>query len=186
MSKRTDWVLNTMTALVAICALAMVGMRVQTLLHADPAKPRRINDAGSYARGGHSMGPAGAVVTIVEFADYQCPYCRKSDRILTAIRDRHPNDVRIVYRHFPLAIHDSAISAARAAECAALAGRFEPFHHLLFANATAIGVKRWTWFAAQAGIGDTVGFDSCMKQNGGFPQIARDRAEGEKIGRAHV
>lgn len=182
MGRRTDWILNGATTLVTICALALVGVRLRFALRPDPTKPQRIEDAASYSASGHSMGPPSAAVTIVEFADYQCPFCRKADRVLTAIRDRHPHDVRVVYRHYPLAIHDSAVAAARAAECASLAGKFEPFHHLLFANAESIGQNTWVWFAKEAGITDTAGFQSCIARADSFPQIAQDRADGERLG----
>jgi len=86
------------------------------------------------ARGDAAVkGPASAPVTIVEFSDFQCPFCRKTlpelDRVLAA----YPREVRLVYRHFPLdALHPRARLAAQAAECAGSAGRFWEYHDLLF------------------------------------------------------
>ena len=62
-------------------------------------------------------GPEDALITIIEYADFECPYCSVASVNLRALREKYPDDVRVVYRHFPLAsIHDKAIPAARAAE----------------------------------------------------------------------
>ena len=68
-----------------------------------------------------AKGPEDAVVTIVEYADFQCPYCSVASRNLKALMEKYPDDVRVIYRHFPLAsIHDKAIPAAQAVEAAGL------------------------------------------------------------------
>lgn len=77
-----------------------------------------------YADVGNRLGPETAAVTIIEFGDYQCPYCRESEAHLRAILRKHENDVSLVYRHFPLPGHGSAYPAARAAECAGKQDRF--------------------------------------------------------------
>jgi cyclophilin family peptidyl-prolyl cis-trans isomerase/protein-disulfide isomerase len=69
------------------------------------------------------LGPADAPITIVEYADFQCPYCSLAHQNLKVLLEKYPDEVRFVYRHFPLAsIHDKAISATRAAEAAGLQG----------------------------------------------------------------
>jgi len=182
MGKRTEWLLNGATAVMALCALLLVGLRVKDLLKEDPLKPHRIADAASFARAGHRMGPADAAVTIVEFADYQCPYCQQAEGVLAAIRERYGDQVSIVYRHFPLFIHDSAVAAAHASECAATMGDFERFHHFLFANAKAIGREPWQWFAHGAGVADLAGFERCIETQAEFPAIQEDRAAAERLG----
>jgi len=80
-------------------------------------------------------GPEDAAITIVEYADFQCPYCSVASQNLKAVREKYPDDVRVVYRHFPLAsIHDKAIPAAQAVEAAGLqsADAFWTFHDLLY------------------------------------------------------
>jgi cyclophilin family peptidyl-prolyl cis-trans isomerase/protein-disulfide isomerase len=81
------------------------------------------------------LGPEDAPITIVEYADFQCPYCSLAHQNLKALLEKYPDDVRFVYRHFPLAsIHDKAISATRAAEAAGLQGAdaFWAMHDLLY------------------------------------------------------
>lgn len=80
-------------------------------------------------------GPADAPITIVEYADFQCPYCSLASRSLRDLLEKYPEDVRLIYRHFPLAsIHDKAIPAVRAAEAAGLQSEdaFWEMHDLLY------------------------------------------------------
>jgi len=80
-------------------------------------------------------GPQDAAITIIEYADFQCPYCSVASRNLKTLAEKYPDDVRIVYRHFPLAsIHDKAIPAAQAVEAAGMQSKdaFWAFHDLLY------------------------------------------------------
>lgn len=80
-------------------------------------------------------GPPDAWVTIVEFSDFQCPYCRSAEPELEAVLAAHPQDVRLVYEQYPLAFHDRALPAALAADCAGQQDRFWEMHDLLMAGA---------------------------------------------------
>jgi len=93
------------------------------------------------------IGPEDARVTIVEYADFQCPYCSVASDILKDIQEKYPEDVRIVYRHFPLvSIHDKATLAAQAAEAAGLQGAdaFWSMHDMLYDTQTA-----WAMFTVE-------------------------------------
>jgi cyclophilin family peptidyl-prolyl cis-trans isomerase/protein-disulfide isomerase len=82
-------------------------------------------------------GSANAAITVIEYADFQCPYCSIASQNLNALLEKYPDDVRIVYRHFPLAsIHDKAILGAQASEAAGLQGEeaFWAMHDLLYAT----------------------------------------------------
>lgn len=80
------------------------------------------------------LGPPEAELTLVEFGDYECPYCRAAAPVLDRVRERLGDRLRFAYRHFPLhEMHPHAIAAALATEMAALDGRFWELHHLLFA-----------------------------------------------------
>ncbi|MBW7955289.1 thioredoxin domain-containing protein [Patescibacteria group bacterium] len=82
-----------------------------------------------------ATGPENAKVTIVEFSDFQCPSCRAAQPLVKQILEKYPNDVRFVYRHFPLVtIHFNAQRAAEAAEAARSSEKFWEFHDLLFAE----------------------------------------------------
>lgn len=182
MGKWMNIVANTATTVIAVSALGVAGVRMRNALKPDPTRPHRIARSAEFAAEGHVMGPPGAAIKIVEFADYQCPFCQQAEPVLAAIRERYPHDVSIVFRHFPLVIHDSAIAAARAAECADQAGAFEAFHHMVMNNAKAIGRQPWGWFATHAGIADTATFNACVRTQVVFPTIERDRVAGAKLG----
>jgi len=81
--------------------------------------------------GAPATGPKDAPVTIVEFTDYQCPYCHQSQRAIDEVLSRYSGKVRLVHLDFPLDIHAEAVSAARAARCAGEQGKFWEFHRSL-------------------------------------------------------
>lgn len=82
-----------------------------------------------------AIGRPGVPVTIVEFSDFQCPFCRKIQPTLKALLKEYPDSVRLVYRDFPIPrLHNEAKKAAEGARCAAEQGRFWEYHDLLFAN----------------------------------------------------
>ena len=80
----------------------------------------------------HVDGPAHAAVTLVEYGEYDCRYCREADEVVARLRAAHPDAVRLVFRHFPqTAVHPTALDAAVAAEAAGRQGRFWALHHAL-------------------------------------------------------
>jgi len=81
----------------------------------------------------HIYGPSDAPITIVEFSDFQCPACRATESLIKDVADQYPEDVRVIYRHFPLSsIHPYAQLAAEASEVAATQGLFWEYHDILF------------------------------------------------------
>lgn len=182
MGRLSDSVVAAAAVVAAACAVVMVGLRIGDALKQDAMAPHTVPDAGSYATSGHVLGPPDGAVRIVEFADYQCPYCRKEAEVLDDLLRAHAGEVSVVYRHYPLSIHDSARAAAQAAECASLFGAFQRMHRALFSYADSIGHRPWRWFAGIAGIQDLNGFDHCVNDDAVMPQIGRDRAAGERLG----
>lgn len=138
--------------------------------------PRTDVDPG----GGASRGPEGAPVTIVEFADFQCPYCARSQATLRELEEKYPNKIRIVFRHFPLPIHKDAPIAAEAAECARKQGRFWEMHDLLFSTAS-FAPADLSRLAEQTGA-DANRFASCLKSGEHQADWRRDRSDGERYG----
>jgi protein-disulfide isomerase len=90
----------------------------------------------------HVLGPATAPVTLVEYGDYECPFCGAAHASLQQVRQVMGDDLRFVYRHFPLTqIHPHAYQAAEAAEAAGAQGRFWEMHDLLFENQDRLGLR---------------------------------------------
>lgn len=83
---------------------------------------------------GHQLGPDDALVTIVTWSDFQCPFCARLVPVWAHVREKYGDQVRIVFRHMPLAAHPRAALAAEAAVAAAAQGKFWPFHDHLFAR----------------------------------------------------
>lgn len=80
------------------------------------------------------QGPETAIVTIVEYSDMQCPACRAYHPVVKQLLQKYPKELRLVYRHFPLDIHQHALEAAYAAEAAHKQGKFFEYHDLVFEN----------------------------------------------------
>jgi len=125
---------------------------------------------------GPSLGPAGAPVTIVEFSDFQCPYCARAGAVVKQIRERYPTQVKIVYRHLPLErIHVNARGAAEASACADAQGRFWDYHDKLFANQRALAAADLQRYAKELGL-DLPAFEQCVKERKFQAQVDRDLA----------
>ena len=124
--KNLPLLLGTLLGTIAIVvALALLFSRPEPVVTADAGILMKENRA--------SKGPEHAKVTIVEFSDFQCPSCKAFDPVIKGILAKHPNDVRVIFRHFPLTtIHSNAQAAAQAAEAAKTFGKFWEMHDMLF------------------------------------------------------
>lgn len=177
--------LNLVTAVVSVAALAMVGIRAKQQFPATSAaavERHKVAAWRDFVRGRQRFGPSTAAVTIVEFSDFQCPFCRQATVELRDIRQEFPDQVAIVFRHYPLPSHQFATAAAEAAECAARQGAFEKYQELLFASPDSIGRKSWGEFAEEARVPDAPAFRSCMSDPAIAAVVKEDRAAGERLG----
>ena len=121
------------------------------------------------AADGPSRGPDDAAVTIIEFSDFQCPYCSRAIPVINEVLERYPDDVRFVYRHLPLdRIHARARPAAEASLCADEQGKFWPFHDQVFANAKTLSDEDLKRFAGEAEL-DVAAWEQCLAE-GRFKQ----------------
>jgi protein-disulfide isomerase len=102
-------------------------------------------------------------VEIVEFADFQCPFCIRAHPTVTKVLSTYGDKVRFVYRNFPLASHPDARPAAEAGACAAEQGKFWELHDRLFAGQTKLGIDDLKQHAAAVGV-DAARFNSCFDQ----------------------
>jgi protein-disulfide isomerase len=182
---------RVLDALVALGLLAAVGVSGLLLGReflpdrfgegaAAPAPTRRITDPGVRQRLARTAFRSAAslprpAVTIIEFADFQCPACGGMEPALRQVLREEQGRVALAYHHYPLeAIHPHAFDAAVAFECAAEQGRGEQLHDLLFAAQDSIPGADWQRFAARAGVRDLAGFRACTA---GTAAPARVRAE---------
>lgn len=128
-------------------------------------------------------GPEDALVTIVEFTDYQCPFCRRHfEETLPLILRDYGERVKYVVRNFPIVqSHPSAARAAEAAECAFDQGRFWPYHDLLFRNPTALDAASLKRYARDVGL-DMQRFTRCLDSREKSSVVARDLRDAERLG----
>lgn len=144
--------------------------------------PEFITDWRNMVPSGVLLGEPSARVTIVEFADLECPYCALLSTRLVALRKRYPRDVAVAFIHFPLAQHRFALPAARALECAGDQSAFDRFLELLYGKQDSLGLKPWDEFAREAGVSDLRKFDSCNKKTSPMPRVQAGLALGKEIG----
>ena len=111
---------------------------------------------------GPSRGPADAPVVIVEFSDYQCPFCKRAEPTIEAVLAKYPTQVRLVYRNLPLdALHPNARNAAIASVCADKQAKFWEYHAALFENQQALGEEDLAKYASNLGL-DMTAFKACQ------------------------
>jgi protein-disulfide isomerase len=112
-----------------------------------------------------SIGPANAPITIVEFSDYQCPYCRRwHEQVYEPLLSAYPGKIKMVYRHLPLtSIHPDAFAAAEAAMCAGDQDAYWPYHEKLFSS-EALGMQTYVQYAQDLSL-DMDAFQACMTEN---------------------
>ncbi len=110
---------------------------------------------------GTSFGPADAKVTIVEFSDFECPYCSRAAAVANQIKKEYPGKVRFVFRQFPLSFHKNAHLAHQAALAAAAQGKFWEYHDILFANQKALGRDQLDKYAKDLGL-DMTAFNKAL------------------------
>jgi protein-disulfide isomerase len=113
----------------------------------DPNRRYNVNIAGSPARGSDS-----AKITIVEFSDFQCPFCSRVVPTMDQIEEEYGDQVRIVFKHLPLSIHSKAKAAHAAAEAAHRQGKFWEMHDAIFANQREMSPEKYVEYAAEMGL----------------------------------
>jgi len=129
-------------------------------------------------------GDSDAPVTIVEWSDYECPFCgRFYEQTYTQIVSQYidTGKVKLVFRDFPLSFHQYAQKAAEAAECAGEQGKYYEMHDMLFEKGVAGGVDSFKQFAADLGL-NTNKFNTCLDSGAMAAEVAKDMADGQAAG----
>jgi protein-disulfide isomerase len=133
------------------------------------------------ANGRPARGPSDAVVEIIEFSDFQCPFCLRSQPTISQILERYGSSVRLVYRHFPLPNHAQAWPAAEASMCAADQNKFWEYHDRLFANQDKLSVEGLKQHAADLGL-NAATFNACLDSRKYEAEVQKDVAAGQELG----
>ncbi len=134
----------------------------------------------------HILGPKNAKITLIEYSDFQCPYCNRHYSTMKQIMKDYPNDVRLVYRHYPLSFHENAEKLAEGSECAGELGgndAFFKYHDKVF-EAMAAGsfsANNIISFGKDLGLDETK-FKACVDSGKYAAKIAKDMEEGSQAG----
>ncbi|MBW2493849.1 MAG: thioredoxin domain-containing protein [Deltaproteobacteria bacterium] len=130
---------------------------------------------------GPAKGPDDAVVTIIEFSDFQCPFCQRVVPTIDQIAAKYPTQVRIVFRNLPLNnIHPRAQAAAEAAACANNQGKFWEYHDLVFANNRALSDEDLERYASEVGL-EMADFRQCVQNRETQQIVDADTAVAETL-----
>ncbi len=140
-------------------------------------QPRVMVDPGDSPRYGNANAP----VQIIEFSDFQCPYCIRGAETLDQVKEKYGDKVTIVYRHFPLPMHDRAHRAAEASECANDQGKFWAYHDQLFANQRAMTEEDLARYATASEL-DVAKFTECLNSDKHVATVDEDMKDGANAG----
>jgi protein-disulfide isomerase len=145
-------------------------------------KPPPIHRAEVSVNGAPVKGTDKALVTIVKFEDFECPFCKSVQPALEAVMKKYNGKVRIVHKDLPLqAIHPQAQLAAEAARCSGDQGKFWEYHDLLYAKAPKLAATDLNAYAKQISL-DTTKFDQCLKSGKYKEAVQKDLSEGAQLG----
>lgn len=145
------------------------------------AQPGKLLESPKVSENNPQKGPKDAPVTIIEYSDFQCPYCQRAEETARQVFDAYEGKVRIVFKQFPLSFHPNARNAANASLCANEEGKFWEMHDLLFKNQDKLSVDDLKKYAKQLRL-DTKTFDSCLESNKYNSVIDADIADGTSFG----
>lgn len=192
------FMLATLAALVVILTISLVNMwnlnrvarsldervsRLEAVVSGGPGQrqgpdPTRIHSIRT--DGAPAKGPDSAPVTIAEFSEFQCPFCLKVDPTIKRIEEVYKGQVRIVWKHLPLSIHEHAMDAALAAEAARNQDKFWEYHDKLFANQDKLDIESLKRYARELGL-DMARFEADRSNPESRKKVEADMAEARTL-----
>jgi protein-disulfide isomerase len=159
--------------------LELLRSQAKILIRLQPPAAARLNVK---IAGAPSRGMANAAVTIVEFSDFECPFCKQAHPILIQVLEKYRGKVNLVYRDFPLdMIHPQARRAAEAARCAHEQRKFWDYHDVLFTQAPRLAPDDLKRYAREVSL-DADKFDACLSSGMHKAGVQRDIDEGTRLG----
>ncbi len=143
--------------------------------------PPVMPDARDIPTEGPSKGNPNAPVTIVEFADFECPFCTNAQTTIDRILETYGDNIRYVFRDFPMPFHRFAEKAAEAAHCAGEQGKYWEMHAVLFENSDALTIADLKTYATEIGL-DAERFNTCLDTSSTAPLVKKSLALIKKLG----
>ncbi len=180
---------NMVMYVVLLCALVTTGLVVRREFVSDsqtvqaiPSEPTFLKDWREALQHGILTGPAQAPVQVVEFADFQCPYCAQFEKRLSEVSRRHAEKLAITFVHSPLPSHGHAEAAARAAECAHAQGQFNAMKAILFEQQGSFGALSWAELGRQAKVPNVELFQACVDSTQPIERVVQGTRLASKFG----
>ena len=172
--------------------LFALGGTQATIPSPSPSAPEPIKQASQVKpvdeKTDHVLGAKNAKVTLIEYSDFECPFCKRHFATMQQIVKNYPKDVRMVFRHFPLSFHQNAAKQAEASECAAELGgndAFWKFHDKIFerttSNGTGFALDALVPLAKEIGLNESA-FKNCLDSGKMAPRVAEQMQEGSDAG----
>jgi protein-disulfide isomerase len=152
-------------------------LRAKTAVRVLLDPPRLKVDAAK----GATRGDAKAPVEMIEFSDFQCPFCQRAHATVEQVLNTYGDRIKFVYRHYPLPNHPNATPAAEASECANEQGKFWPYHDRLFANPSKLSSTNLKQYASDLGL-DMDRFNGCVDSRKYKSQVEADYRDGDDAG----
>ena len=121
-------------------------------------------------------------VFLLEYSDFQCPFCRRVQGTLNKLREQYSKEVQFGYRHFPLDFHKEARYMAESVECAREQGKFWELQKLLYADGDSVSRGKLHQYAKKAGVKNSRRFQTCLKERKYKDRVLNDLKEGMKLG----
>ncbi|HUA17448.1 MAG TPA: thioredoxin domain-containing protein [Bryobacteraceae bacterium] len=159
-------------------------LEISKLMDASPKahRPKMLEDPVSIPVAGSPVrGPADARITLIEFSDFECPYCSAAVKEVDAVMAAYPKDIRLIYKQFPLETHPHAQMAAEASLAANEQGKFWEMYEILFKNFRRLSAQNILAFAQELGL-DMNKFKADVESEKFKAVIDKDLADGEKAG----
>src|SRR5215470_1370371 len=148
------------------------------------ATPTQLSATTRSARLPGRFQPAGlgvtSPVTVTEFSDFQCPYCKQAASVVEQVRQTYGERVKVIFKQLPLSFHRYALKAAQASVCAQEQGKFWQYHDRLFASAD-LSVDALHRIAEEAGLTQKQ-FDQCMESDSSRAAVEKDMQEARQLG----
>lgn len=170
-----------------IWVFLIIANNIQRLVHSEATNEKTTVSANIQESliVGHApiLGSSTASIKIIEFSDFQCPYCRLADPVLVKFIARHPGDAVVFRIDLPLVqVHHYAYAASVAAKCAEMQGIREPYQSLLFQHQKEFATLNWVALAKQGGVEDTRAFEQCIIEEKPRDRILKDIKAAESLG----
>jgi protein-disulfide isomerase len=152
-------------------------LKAKTAVRVTLDPPRQAVAAGTSP----ARGPANAPIELIEFSDFQCPFCMRANPAVQQVLTTYGDRIHFVYRHYPLPNHPNARPAAEASACAAEQGQFWPYHDRLFTDQSRLGEPDLKQHAAALGL-DSTKFNACVDTRKFKSVVDADMRAGEEAG----